>query len=211
MNSFLLLLSKILSWLYPLGKIDQKPAPDQSPFERGEEIKPTPVQVPETVADAVETPIVEQSESNEQECAFVVRLVQSTKDSTVSELVHRGVKLCYILEDGKRDVKVYGQTRIPAGTYELIKRKSGRFYTKYKKEFGHEYVVELKDVPNFKYILVHIGNTIKDTLGCLLTGGRYLQRDGVISVLNSTEAYLKWYAAVDSEFKKGRVFIRIVR
>tara|TARA_B110000240_G_C13210193_1_gene330061 strand:+ start:452 stop:619 length:168 start_codon:yes stop_codon:yes gene_type:complete len=31
-------------------------------------------------------------------------------------------------------------------------------------------MLEIKDIPDFKYVLVHIGNFRKDTLACLLTG-----------------------------------------
>ena len=35
--------------------------------------------------------------------------------------------LCFTLEDEKRDIKVKGETRIPAGKYEIKLRKAGGF------------------------------------------------------------------------------------
>ena len=38
--------------------------------------------------------------------------------------------LAYTLEDEQRDVKVWGETRIPAGTYKLKLREEGGFHNK---------------------------------------------------------------------------------
>lgn len=79
----------------------------------------------------------------------------------------------YVLEDEYQNEKVYGETRIPAGSYEIKFRKEGGFHFRYLNTFGsdfHEGMLELQDVPNFKYILIHIGNDEDDTAGCLLVG-----------------------------------------
>ena len=46
--------------------------------------------------------------------------------------INRGKRtfLAYTLEDEQRDVKVYGETRIPAGTYKLKLRTVGGFHTR---------------------------------------------------------------------------------
>ena len=81
--------------------------------------------------------------------------------------------LCYTLEDQAQTQKVYGETRIPSGTYKLTLRAEGGFHTRYKAKFGagwHKGMIYVNDVPDFEYILWHIGNTDDDTAGCLLLG-----------------------------------------
>lgn len=81
--------------------------------------------------------------------------------------------LCYTLEDQAQTTKVYGETRIPAGTYNLTLRAEGGFHTRYLAKFGgdwHKGMIYVNEVPNFEYILWHIGNTDDDTAGCLLLG-----------------------------------------
>lgn len=67
----------------------------------------------------------------------------------------------YSLEDPVRDVKVWGDTAIPKGTYKVGIRYSNRFKKK---------LPSIKDVPGFEGILIHGGNTKEDTHGCILLG-----------------------------------------
>ena len=64
------------------------------------------------------------------------------------------------------------ENRIPAGIYDVRLRKIGGFDGRYKKKFAgfHRGMLHIQDVPNFKYVLIHIGNTDKNTAGCLLVG-----------------------------------------
>ena len=78
--------------------------------------------------------------------------------------------LCYTLEDEHRDVKKYGETRVPAGTYNITLRTVGGFHGRYLKKYGemHKGMLWVREVPNFEYILIHTGNTDEHTAGCLL-------------------------------------------
>ena len=79
--------------------------------------------------------------------------------------------LCFTLEDEKRTVKVFGETRIPSGRYRMKLRKFGGFHERYNMKFSwHIGMIEIEDVPDFSDILIHIGNTDDDTAGCLLVG-----------------------------------------
>lgn len=69
------------------------------------------------------------------------------------------------LEDKERDLssepKVYGETAIPKGKYKVIYN--------YSPKFGRN-LPRLLNVPYFEGILIHPGNTAKDSLGCILVG-----------------------------------------
>jgi len=147
----------------------------------------------------------------------LIRLSDNGK-STLGALYIDGISECFILEDEYRVEKLQGETRIPEGTYEIKLRTEGGTHEKYKKHSDpeikkmHKGMLHLQNVPNFQYILIHIGNTEKDTEGCLLPGlvatfNRYA--DG--EVTSSTAAYKKFYPRVSAELIAGRkVFIEIV-
>ena len=105
----------------------------------------------------------------------------SEKDSTLGMLfivddeTNKKDFLCFTLEDEKREVKVYGETRIPEGTYPIKYRTEGGYFAKYKKRFPNLHndkrgVLHIDDVPNFEYILIHCGNDTSHTHGCVLVG-----------------------------------------
>jgi len=80
---------------------------------------------------------------------------------------------CYTLEDEERSItaedcsgKVYGKTCIPRGVYQVKLTYSSRF---------RMVTPELQDVPCFKYIRIHPGNSVDDTEGCPLVG---MHQDG---------------------------------
>lgn len=82
---------------------------------------------------------------------------------TIGKLSIDGVHFCDVLEDVVRPdgVKVYGQTAIPKGTYEVLLTYSVRF---------KKVLPQLLNVPMFEGIRIHAGNTAIDTHGCLLVG-----------------------------------------
>ena len=104
--------------------------------------------------------------------------------------------LCFTLEDEKRSVKVYGETRIPKGTYQIEYRKEGGYHNKYAKRFAniHRGMLLLRDVPNFTHILFHCGNSDDDTDGCLIVGNvvsQNITKDGFLG--QSTDCYKRIY------------------
>lgn len=130
----------------------------------------------------------------------------SQHESTLGLLFIDGKFECYTLEDEERSVKVFGETRIPKGSYDIRFRKEGGHNARYSKKFGvdHMGMLEVKDVPNFKYVLIHIGNTDDDTAGCLLVGNTANNnkiKDGFIG--DSTGAYKSMYRKVAVELIKG--------
>lgn len=140
-----------------------------------------------------------------------VQLIAETPQSSLSVLTVAGEFVCFVLEDGYRAKKVVGETRIPPGVYEVKKRRTGGFYEQYRRQHGHEFSIQVMNVPNFENILIHIGNTIFDTAGCLLTG-LGVSFNGNFAVNQSTAAYLQVYEMVKLAFDKGqKVEIEISR
>lgn len=109
---------------------------------------------------------------------------------------------CFTLEDEKRGVKVKGETRIPEGEYLIKYRTEGGHHTKYKAKYGNKHfgMLHIQDVPNFQWILIHIGNTEKDTDGCLLVGDTANVNHTIAS---STVAYLRIYDIISKAMNKG--------
>jgi hypothetical protein len=133
---------------------------------------------------------------------------QFGKDATNGLLFIDGVFECFTLEDEIRDEKVYGETAIPLGTYEIKFRNIGGFDTKYKARYGttfHKGMLELQEVPNFQYILIHTGNTDSHTSGCLLLGETQQDldkgKDGFVG--GSGDAYKKMYPKVRDALLNG--------
>ena len=82
---------------------------------------------------------------------------------TIGDLSIDGVFFCNVIEDVVRPVgvKVYGETAIPFGTYQVVMRYSPKF---------KKVLPLLLDVPMFDGIRIHSGNTQSDSLGCLIVG-----------------------------------------
>ena len=141
---------------------------------------------------------------------YEVLRVSSQKDSTSGLLfeVDNGKRtfLCYTIEDEQRDVKVWGETRIPAGTYQLELRTEGGFHNRYKSRYAfHKGMIWVKDVPGFEYILWHTGNTDEHTAGCLVLGNsqesNIVKKDGFVGY--SRDAYAFVYPRVAAAIESG--------
>ena len=96
---------------------------------------------------------------------FVKRVLKGEK-YTIGRMYINGNYVCDTLEDVVRDLgkngegKIYGETAIPAGIYKVVRH--------YTPKFGN--CLWILEVPHFKEILIHSGNTAKDTKGCILVG-----------------------------------------
>lgn len=92
-----------------------------------------------------------------------------------------GYPFCITLEDQVRvddpetstdeGAKVFGQTAIPAGQYNITITFSQKFQKR---------MILVENVPGFTGIRVHGGNTAADTLGCILVGTTKLSDDKIV-------------------------------
>ncbi len=139
--------------------------------------------------------------------------IGTTNNSTASHLFVDNRPFCFVVEDGYRDKKVKHETRIPAGRYQIKPRREGFFYENYRSRFGHKFVPHLQDVPGFEYILIHIGNTIKDTSGCLLLNRKIgIDKDGNYFGEDSTSIYKLFYNLMALALERGEeIWIDIQR
>lgn len=83
--------------------------------------------------------------------------------ATIGELYVDREHIADTLEDRVRPEgeKVYGETAIPEGTYEMVLSYSPRF---------KKILPEILNVPNFTGIRIHCGNSSADSSGCILVG-----------------------------------------
>jgi hypothetical protein len=105
----------------------------------------------------------------------------------------------FVPEDPPREVKVKGQTRIPAGRYRLTLEDSPKFTPKY----GHK-MITVNGVPGFEGIRIHRGNSPADTMGCVLPNAQILVNpDGDNLFYLSTQAYDHLYKEVGEYLAAG--------
>jgi hypothetical protein len=124
----------------------------------------------------------------------IIRVAQG-KESTLSQFYINGIFQCYLLEDKIREVKIRSQTAIPSGDFSLKLNTYGGKNVDYKKAFGklHQGMIEISGLPNFSFVYIHTGNTIKETAGCPLCGFGFQFSDGDFQVTQSVAAYKMIY------------------
>jgi hypothetical protein len=123
---------------------------------------------------------------------------------TRGELFLDGVHECFVIEDQVRKYKeVPGGTAIPPYLgqppmrYRVVLTKSPRF---------GKVLPELLNVPDFRGVRIHAGNTADDTEGCLIVG----QRQGKSAVFESKPAMLELMAALSAVIENGeQVWIEV--
>lgn len=95
-----------------------------------------------------------------------------------------------------KQLKVYAETAIPSGTYQITLNTISPKYSKrkYYKDLCGGKVPRLLGVKGYDGVLIHIGNTNKDTAGCILVGENKVKS----RVINSTKAFEKLYKILKS-------------
>ena len=142
---------------------------------------------------------------------IVVRRETRTSRSTIGRLTVVGQQFnCFTLEDQDRGLgqkmpideinkaKVFGQTAIPSGRYQVI--------IDFSQHFGKD-MPHVLNVPGYQGIRIHSGNTPADTDGCIILGFQA----GVDTVWESREAYTNFYPLLKQAIDKGdTVYLTIV-
>lgn len=94
---------------------------------------------------------------------LLLKRIQLDPDCTIGALFVDGVQYCWVCEDEERltGPKVYGETCIPRGKYDIA--------ITYSPHFNRDLPL-LLGVPNYSGVRIHPGNTPADTDGCILPG-----------------------------------------
>lgn len=124
---------------------------------------------------------------------------------TIGKLYVDNQYVCDTLEDTDRGLKqtdslssiqkkkVYGQTAIPTGTYDItLNVISPKFKDRSWAKFCNGKLPRLLNVPGYDGVLIHVGNKPEDTLGCILVGYNKIKGQ----LINSTEAFKKLYSVL---------------
>lgn len=143
------------------------------------------------------------------------------KNYTISNLFINGKWFCNVLEDldrGLKDsmslseinhLKQKHTTAIPSGTYRITLDVSSPKYSasSFYMQVCNGKVPRLLNVKGFDGILIHAGNTDKDSSGCLLVGNNKIKGQ----LINSKETFKKLYKILhDSKLKGETITIEIL-
>ena len=125
----------------------------------------------------------------------LIRKIYSHK-STIGELFIDNSLFCNTLEDVVRKVKIYGETAIPSGRYEVVINFSKRFKCN---------MPLLLNVPNFEGIRIHPGNNKDNTEGCILLGNYNKKKPDWIS--KSKDTYYSFLNKLSDMLNGNKVYL----
>ena len=150
---------------------------------------------------------------------LLLKRIARRETYTIGHLYVDGAYVCDTIEDKDRGltqsmsqaviraIKRKGVTAIPTGRYRVtLDVRSPKFsQKKYEKNYGFcdGYLPRLINVPGYEGVLIHIGNTAKDTDGCILVG----KNTKVGKVLESRVTFVKLYEMIRKA--KGSIYITV--
>jgi hypothetical protein len=133
-----------------------------------------------------------------------------TSECTIGSIYIDDTFYGFTLEDIFHEYKQYGKTRIPCGNYEIrYKKVLTNLTKKYRRKFKwFKWHLELQNVPNYSAVYIHIGNTARDTRGCILVGLGHIH--GSSSISSSTTAYKNIYKIISKSLNdNNNVYITV--
>lgn len=137
----------------------------------------------------------------------------SDRDTSLGLLFLEDAWECFTLEDEYRVTKVAGKTRIPAGRYRVdLLREETPLTLKYREKYPwFGFHLELKDVPEFDRVYIHIGNWHTNTRACILVGSSCDSKGAPDSVGNSTATFKLLYMKLKPRLEAGEeIWLRII-
>lgn len=129
-----------------------------------------------------------------------IKRVVRTEAYTAGRLHIDGKYFCDTLEPPEREVKVHGNTAIPYGFYRItLDVVSPRFSKSQTYASIGARLPRVLEVPGFDGILIHPGNTVRDTAGCILVG----RRGQSATLYDSRKIFFALYAALADACAEG--------
>lgn len=126
---------------------------------------------------------------------YTIKRLRTGPDGTFGEFLSpQGDVLCKTCEDPWNDNKPRISC-IPTGIYKVLRHG---WETDTQVKFRR--VWELLNVPNRSAILMHAGNTIDDTIGCILCGTEFGIIDGKQGIVGSRAAIVKLREILPEKF-----------
>lgn len=126
--------------------------------------------------------------------------------TTLGLMFLQGKFFAYTLEDTHQDEKNHGNTRIPQGVYPLqLNRNVTGLTQTYRNKFSwFDFHVEIKEIPNFSLVYIHIGNTHIDTKGCVLIADGVNAADPQKMISHSRLAFERFYKTIHPLLNSNR-------
>lgn len=132
---------------------------------------------------------------------------------TIGQLLVDGAFFCNTLEDKDRGLtqdmplpvikaaKVYGETAIPAGVYDIdMETRSPKYAgVEWYRKLNGGYMPTISEVPGYSRVLIHPGNTPLDTLGCVLVGENKVKGQ----LVNSRTTFARLYKLMKDAHGRG--------
>ena len=109
-----------------------------------------------------------------------------------------------------KEVKIAGVTAIPTGTYKIrMDVISPKYSLKpwYVTNCHGARMPRIENVPGWSGVLIHPGNTAKDSEGCILVG----RNTAVGMVTDSKNTFLKLYNKLYDAYKRGEEITLTIR
>lgn len=149
----------------------------------------------------------------------IKRIIKDSK-FTIGNLIVDDYYMCDTLEDTDRGLKqsmdlceikskkIYGDTAIPSGTYEVdMDTVSPKYSSKSWASCCNGKLPRLKNVKGYEGVLIHVGNSSKDTLGCILVG----KYSGGDTISNSVVTFETLYKAMKKAYDDGETIILTIQ
>lgn len=213
--------ARIISWLKSLFLREQEtivvPNPDVDPITEPDTGTTVTAITPITIDD---TDMIEDNELN-----LELRRIFTNSGYTIGHLFINGEYVCDTIEDADRGLrsdmplkeikakKVYGETAIPTGTYDITMNTKSQKYSdferyKWAKDYDG-YLPRLLNVPGFDGVLIHVGNYANpDSLGCILVG--FNKAKGMVTDSTTTFKMLMNKYLVPASKQNTKISIKII-
>ena len=124
------------------------------------------------------------------------------KETTIGLLSINNQFYCYTLEDTFHEVKVAGETRIPAGIYSIqFKKEETELTLKYRERYPEWFTfhLQLQNVTGFDSIYIHNGGNHTHTEGCILVSDSLNVSNEKTFLSNSRETYRRLYGYLSEQ------------